>query len=83
MSFSFFHGRKSAERAPTTIRAVPSATPRHTRSRSRGRKSECHCAGSQPKRRSTRSMKGWVSAISGSSSSTWAPEASAAAIASK
>ena len=62
---SSWKGRNSAERAPTTARTVPVATPRHVRARCDGVMSECHSPGRVPKRWRKRSRKLCVSAISG------------------
>jgi hypothetical protein len=75
--------RNSAERAPTTTGARPSATLRQVRQRAVCPISECHAAGGAPKRCSNRASHCALIAISGSSTSTCLPRATAAAIASK
>ena len=77
------NGRNSAERAPTTTFARPSAIAAQAARRSLAFRSECHATGAQPKRLAKRASHGAVSAISGTSTSAWPPWRNAAAIASK
>ena len=79
MSFSRAKGRKRADLAPTTMRALPVAISSQATRRLGGETPECHSAGAAPKRDVNRSITAWVSAISGNRISAWASESSASA----
>ena len=77
------NGRNSADRAPTTTGAPPSATARHVVRRVRDDRSLCQTAGATPNRRMNRSSHCDDSAISGSSTSACRPAATHSATASR
>ena len=77
------NGRNRAERAPTTMGAVPSATARQVCRRVRDDRSECQTAGAAWNRAVQRSSHCAPNAISGSSTRAWRPDATQAATASR